>query len=77
MQGKAQNARITAAAAVSEADIRSVLGHHIDKRLESAFDPDKRAVRVRETVRLGAITLSERMLPAPSGRTPTAPSSRL
>lgn len=67
MQGKAQNARISAAAAVSEADIRSVLGHHIDKRLESAFDPEKRAVRVRETVRLGAITLSERMLPAPSG----------
>jgi ATP-dependent helicase HrpB len=67
MQGKAQNARIAAAAAVSEVEIRAVLGHHIEKKLESAFDPDKRAVRVRETVRLGAITLSERMLPAPSG----------
>jgi ATP-dependent helicase HrpB len=67
MQGKAQNARIAAAAPVSEAEIRAVLGHHVEKRLESAFDPEKRAVRVRETVRLGAITLSERMLPAPSG----------
>jgi len=67
MQGKAQNARIAAAASVSEAEIRGVLGHHIDKKLESAFDPEKRAVRVRETVRLDAITLSERMLPAPSG----------
>src|SRR5690606_30668824 len=28
---------------------------------------DKRAVRVRETVRLGAILLSERQLPAPKG----------
>jgi ATP-dependent helicase HrpB len=68
LQGKAQNARISAAAAVSEAEIRSVLGHHIEKKLESAFDPEKRAVRVRETVRLGAITLSERMLPAPNGQ---------
>jgi len=67
MQGKAQNARIAAAAPVSEAEIRTVLGHHVEKRLESAFDPEKRAVRVRETVRLGAIALSERMLPAPSG----------
>ncbi|PSJ62224.1 ATP-dependent helicase HrpB [Pseudaminobacter soli (ex Li et al. 2025)] len=67
MQGKAQNARVAAAAPVSEAEIRTVLGHHVEKRLESAFDPEKRAVRVREIVRLGAITLSERMLPAPSG----------
>ena len=37
------------------------------RRTESAFDAERRAVRVRETVRLGAITLSERMLPAPSG----------
>ncbi|PWJ74452.1 ATP-dependent helicase HrpB [Pseudaminobacter salicylatoxidans] len=67
MQGKAQGARIAAAASVSEAEIRTVLGHRVEKRLESAFDPEKRAVRVRETVRLGAIALSERMLPAPSG----------
>lgn len=67
LQGKAQNARIAAAAAVSEDDIRAALGRHIETRPESTFDAGRGAVRVRETVRLGAITLSERMLPAPSG----------
>ncbi|MHA6686110.1 ATP-dependent helicase HrpB [Mesorhizobium sp. A556] len=67
LTGKAQNARITAAAAIDEADIRAAVGDRIETRRETLFDPDRRAVRVRETVRLGAITLSERMLPAPSG----------
>jgi len=67
LQGKAQSARIASAAAVSEEDIRSTLGHRIETRTESAFDPQRRSVRVRETARLGAITLSERMLPAPTG----------
>ncbi len=67
MQGKAQNARITAAAAVEETDIRTVLADRLETRRDTAFDRDRRAVRVRETVRLGAVTLSERMLPAPSG----------
>ncbi|BCG91334.1 DEAD/DEAH box helicase [Mesorhizobium sp. 131-2-1] len=67
LQGKAQNARITAAAAVDEADIRAALGDRIETRRETSFDRDRRAVRVRETARLGAITLAERMLPAPSG----------
>ncbi len=67
LQGKAQNARITAAAAVDEADIRAALSDRIDTRRETSFDRERRAVRVRETARLGAITLSERMLPAPSG----------
>jgi ATP-dependent helicase HrpB len=67
LQGKAQNARIASAAAVSEADVRAALAQRIETRTESAFDPERRAVRVRETVRLGAIVLSERMLPAPSG----------
>ncbi len=67
LQGKAQGARITAAAAIGEADIRAALGHRIETRRETAFDRDRLAVRVRETVRLGAITLGERMLPAPSG----------
>ncbi|MER9128842.1 ATP-dependent helicase HrpB [Mesorhizobium sp. M0768] len=67
LQGKAQNARITAAAAIDEADIRTALAEKIEARLEVSFDRDRRAVRVRETVRLGAITLSERMLPAPTG----------
>ncbi len=67
LQGKAQNARITAAAAVDEADIRAALSDRIETRRETNFDRERRAVRVRETARLGAITLSERMLPAPSG----------
>lgn len=67
LQGKAQNARITAAAAVDEADIRAALSDRIETRREVSFDRERRAVRVRETARLSAITLSERMLPAPSG----------
>ncbi|RWQ28744.1 MAG: ATP-dependent helicase HrpB [Mesorhizobium sp.] len=67
LQGKAQNARITAAAAIDETDIRASLADKIETRGETSFDRDRRAVRVRETVRLGAITLSERMLPAPAG----------
>ncbi|KQZ15103.1 ATP-dependent helicase [Mesorhizobium sp. Root554] len=67
MQGKAQNARITAAAAIAEADIRTALAGRIETHGQTAFDPEKRAVRVRETVRLGAILLSERMLPPPQG----------
>jgi len=67
LQGKAQNARVTAAAPVDEADIRAALADRIETRRETTFDRERRAVRVRETARLGAITLSERMLPAPSG----------
>lgn len=67
LQGKARNARITAAAPIEEADIRAALGDRIEVRRETSFDRDRRAVRVRETVRLGAIALSERMLPAPAG----------
>ena len=67
LQGKAQGARITSAAAVSEADIRAALAHRIETRTETAFDLERRGVRMREVVRLGAIKLSERMLPAPTG----------
>ncbi|MBZ9854896.1 ATP-dependent helicase HrpB [Mesorhizobium sp. CA13] len=67
LQGKAQNARIAAAAAISEDDIRAVLADRIEIRRQTSFDRERRAVRVRETVRLGAITLAERMLPPPTG----------
>ena len=67
LQGKAQNARITAAAPVSEAEIRNALSDRIETRRETSFDREKRSVRIRETVRLGAIVLAERMLPAPKG----------
>ncbi|MBL8576809.1 MAG: ATP-dependent helicase HrpB [Mesorhizobium sp.] len=67
LQGKAQTARIASAVAVSEEDLRAILGDSIETRSETTFDPGKRGVRVRETARLGALVLSERMLPAPSG----------
>jgi ATP-dependent helicase HrpB len=67
LQGKAQNARISAAAPIDEPDIRAALADRIETRRETSFDRDKRAVRVRETIRLGAIAISERMLPAPTG----------
>ncbi|EHK58838.1 ATP-dependent helicase HrpB [Allomesorhizobium alhagi] len=67
LQGKAQNARIAAAAPISVVEIREALGARIVKQVDSSFDPEKRAVRVRETERLGAIVFSERMLPPPTG----------
>ncbi|RUM98540.1 ATP-dependent helicase HrpB [Pseudaminobacter arsenicus] len=67
LQGKAQNARIAAAASVTESEIREALPGRIEKRRSVRFDRASRAVRVRETEMLGAITLSERMLPAPTG----------
>jgi len=67
LQGKAQGARIASAVAVPEDDIRDLLADRIETRTESAFDQAKRSVRARETARLGAIVLSERMLPAPAG----------
>lgn len=67
IQGKAQNARIASAAAVSEEDLRRVLADRLEIISESSFDPERGAVRVRETIRIGAIRLTERLLPAPKG----------
>jgi ATP-dependent helicase HrpB len=67
LQGKAQNARIASAAAISEEDLRKALDDRIERRTETWFDAGKRALRSRETAQLGAILLSERMLPAPVG----------
>src|SRR5690606_38474752 len=67
LQGKAQNARIAAAAAISEDEVRALLRDRIETRTETVFDAEKGAVRVRETVRLGAIRLAERQLPPPKG----------
>jgi len=67
LQGKAQNARIAQGAAISEDEVRTLLADRLETERQTVFDADKRAVRVRETVRLGAILLSERQLPAPKG----------
>jgi len=68
LQGRAQNARIASAVAVAEDDIRAALGDRIERSAVAAFDLASGSVRARETERLGAITLSERALPAPSGQ---------
>ncbi|WP_024846423.1 MULTISPECIES: ATP-dependent helicase HrpB [unclassified Aminobacter] len=67
LQGKAQNARIAAACAVTEDEVRRVLADRLETVTESVFDPERRSVRVRETTRLGAIRLAERQLPPPKG----------
>lgn len=67
LQGKAQNARIASAAAVSEDQVHALLADRLATATETVFDRERRVVRVRETVRLGAIRLSERQLPAPKG----------
>jgi len=67
VQGKAQNPRITAAAAIGEADIRAVLGDRIERRRVTEFDAERRAVRSREELRLGAVVLSQQLLPPPKG----------
>ena len=67
LQGKAQNPRIVSAAPIAEDEIRAKLSHRIETTTQVRFDAERRSVRVRETTRLGAITLSERALPAPRG----------
>jgi len=67
LRGSAQNARIASAASVTEDEIRQVLAKHIERRIETGFDAEKKAVRRREILRLGAIALSEKPLPPPSG----------
>ncbi|MGN6583483.1 MAG: ATP-dependent helicase HrpB [Rhizobiaceae bacterium] len=67
LRGSAQNARIASAASVSEAEIRQVLAKRIERRTEVGFDPEKKALRRREVLRLGALVLSEKPLPPPSG----------
>lgn len=67
LQGKAQGARIASAAAISETDVRTLLSDRLETSSETTFDPERRTVRVRETVRLGAIRLSEKPLASPKG----------
>lgn len=67
LQGKARNARIVAAAAVEEDELRAVLSGRIETGTETGFDSDSGTVRARERSRLGAIVLAERPLPPPTG----------
>ena len=67
LQGGAHNARITAAAAIDEDDVRSALAGRIERATRTGFDAQARAIRARESERLGAITLAERALSQPTG----------
>src|SRR6185312_5122797 len=60
------------AAAVSEDEIREALGRHIRRETQMHFDPQKRSLRTRSIERLGALTLSERQAPPPSGEAANA-----
>lgn len=68
LQGKAQNARIASAAAISEEEVRALLAGRLETKTETVFDTASRTVRNREMVRLGAIRFAERTLPAPQGQ---------
>lgn len=67
LQGRAQQPRIAAAAEISEADILAALGERIEAGTVTEFDRATGTLRASERRRLGAIVLSERRLPAPSG----------
>ncbi len=67
LQGAAQNARIMAAAAISEAEIRAMLVDRIETVAETRFDPASMTLKSRQVTRLGALVLAEKPLPAPAG----------
>lgn len=67
LTGRAGAQRILSAAEVSEEDIRTALARQIEGGQQVLYDPERKALRAREAVRLGAITLSEKNLAAPTG----------
>jgi len=69
LQGRAQQPRIAAAAEIAEADILAALGDRIETRTVTEFDRPSGSLRASEQRRLGALVLSERRLPAPTGET--------
>ena len=69
MTGAAQQSRILSAAAIAEGDIAWLVSNGlssftIEERSETSFDRAARALRVRAVRRYGALSLSERPLPA-------------
>lgn len=65
MSGKAQAARILAAAELTDAVLDEVLENHAVQRDDYVFDAKSGSVRARRVSRLGAITLAETPLPKP------------
>ncbi|ATU93922.1 ATP-dependent helicase HrpB [Phyllobacterium zundukense] len=67
LAGRAGRARILAAAEVTEAGIREALANRIVNGRQVTYDPVRNALQARDATRIGAIALSEKTLPAPSG----------
>lgn len=67
LTGRAGAQRILAAAEVSIEDIRSVLAAQIEGGQQIYYDAERKTLRAREALRLGAIRLAESNLAAPSG----------
>ena len=71
LTGAAQQARITAAVAITEEEIAALSAEgltpfSLDERIETVFDRASRSLRARAQRRYGALVLSERTLPVPS-----------
>jgi ATP-dependent helicase HrpB len=65
--GRADRARILAAAALSEAEVLALAGEEIATDTQTTFDRERLALRARRASRLGAISLSEQNLPVEAG----------
>ncbi|MFG1346246.1 ATP-dependent helicase HrpB [Xanthobacter autotrophicus DSM 431] len=64
--GRAEAARISLAAALSQAEVEEMFAADITSGTEIAFDPEAAAVRAREVRRLKAIVLSSQPRPVPA-----------
>lgn len=67
LQGEARNARIAAAASIDEEEVLEALGHLVETEIEVSFYKERGAVRRIGKRRIGAIVLSEQILPPPRG----------
>ncbi|PSH67666.1 ATP-dependent helicase HrpB [Phyllobacterium brassicacearum] len=67
LAGRAGRTRILAAAEVTEAEIREALATSIISGRQVTYDPTRNALQARDATRIGAIALSEKTLPAPTG----------
>jgi ATP-dependent helicase HrpB len=65
--GRADRARILAAAAMSETEVLMLAADEIVTKAETSFDRERLALRTRRSARLGTITLSEQNLPVAAG----------
>ncbi|MHC1547043.1 ATP-dependent helicase HrpB [Phyllobacterium sp. K27] len=67
LSGRAGRARILAAAEVSEAEIRDAMADRIVSGRQVTYDASRNALQARDATRIGAIALSEKTMPAPTG----------